>query len=298
MSPSRILAIGELLWDVFPNGPRFGGAPANFACAVAALGAATVEVELASAVGRDDLGAQALELLARHGVRSTLTRVNAQPTGRVDVTIDPAGKASYLFATDSAWDHLGWDEELATAVRKAAVICFGTLGQRSGVSRHTIRRALREAPPGCLRILDINLRTPFWNEEVIRESLSLANVIKLNDEELPVVANILGLSGSEREMLEGLRMRYSPRLIALTRGANGSLLINAEGEANERAGLPVTIADTVGAGDSFTAVLAIGLARGLPLEVTHRRAAEVAAYVCTQPGGAPILPMELRMDGD
>lgn len=291
MKPTRIMAIGEVLWDVFPDGAKFGGAPANFACAVAELCPGDEVVsEIVSAVGRDELGTRALAILREHGVDASRVAVNDFPTGRVDVTLDTEGKASYVFAIDSAWDHLEWYGELAQAAKRADVICFGTLGQRAQQSREIIRRVLSSAGPDCLKILDINLRTPFWDEEVLRESLALANVIKLNDEELPIVASVLGINGTESELPFRLMERYSPRLLALTRGSNGSLLINNQGQKSEMPGIQVEIADTVGAGDSFTAVLALGLCRGWALEQINRKAIDVAAYVCTQPGGAPRLP--------
>jgi fructokinase len=146
-----------------------------------------------------------------------------------------------------------------------------------------------------LRILDINLRSPYWDREVIADSLALANVLKLNEEELPRVAGAVGLSGPEDDILRGLVSEYALRLVALTRGANGSVLLTATGERSESPGARVEVADTVGAGDAFTAVLALGLTHGLSLDTTHRWATAVAAFVCTKPGGTPTFPPELRL---
>ncbi len=295
MTPKTILPLGEVLWDVFPDGPRFGGAPANFACAAAELGRERVRVALASAVGRDELGDRARRTLEERGVDLARLETSDHPTGRVDVELDAAGRASYTFLADTAWDHLAWSEALAAAAGRADVICFGTLGQRSVASQQAIHRAVASASADCLRVLDINLRPPYWDRDVVLESLPLANVLKLNDEELPILAGLLDLSGPEDDILRAILGRYSFHLIALTRGANGSLLQRADGERSELPGVAVTVVDTVGAGDSFTAALALGLSHEMPLGAIHRWAADVAAFVCTQAGGTPAFPPRLRL---
>ena len=295
---TTVLALGEVLWDVFPDGPRFGGAPANFACACAGLGGERVRVSLASAVGRDDLGEQARRRLTEHGVgTSHLAAVEAE-TGQVRVTLDAAGKASYRFIDNPAWDHIPATAGLLDAAAAADVICYGTLGQWANPSRDAIRAAVRAASPDALRILDINLRPPFWTPEVVRDSLPLANVLKLNDEELPTLAGLLGLSGTVEEVLQAVLTRYSYRLVALTRGENGAVLLDDRGGRSETAGVRVRVADTVGAGDAFAAAVALGVARGLPLAEVNRRATEVAAFVCTQPGGTPAFPERYRLTAD
>lgn len=295
MPPKTILALGEVLWDVFPDGPRFGGAPANFACACAELGRQRVNVSLASAVGNDDLGRHARQRLAEHGVGTTHLTTSDQPTGQVLVTLDADGKASYRFIENPAWDHVTLTPGLLEAARTTDVVCFGTLGQWATTSRDTIRSAVQSVSSNGLRILDINLRTPFWTREVVLESLALANVVKLNDEELPIVGELLGVTGSPDEVLRAIVTRHSPRLIALTRGANGSVLLTANGERSESPGVRIEVVDTVGAGDAFTAALALGLIHGLPLGEMHRWATDVAAFVCTQPGGTPTMPDHLRL---
>ena len=293
--PKMVLALGEVLWDVFPNGPRFGGAPANFACCVAELGQERVSVALASAVGNDDLGRQASRTLQELGVATKHVASCPIPTGQVLVQLDAEGRASYSFVDNPAWDHVLWKSELATAARAADIVYFGTLGQRSETSRQTIQKAVQVTSLNCLRIVDINLRPPFWNRDVIVQSLTLANVLKLNDEELPMVAEMLDATGTDEEILRGIMNKYSLRAIALTRGANGSLLLSHTGERSHVPGVIISVVDTVGAGDSFTAALALGLSHGLPLEVINRWATDVAAFVCTQAGGTPRIPAELRL---
>lgn len=290
-----ILALGEVLWDVFPDGPRFGGAPANFACACAELGGGSVRAVLGSAVGRDQLGNEARRRLGEHGVDTALVTTVAAETGQVLVSLDAAGKASYRFIDDPAWDHLTATPELLNTAGQADVICFGTLGQRAPESRDTIRAAVNATRPDALRILDINLRAPHWTADVLLDSLPLANVVKLNDEELPLVAGVLGIQGDETALLDQLRTRFNLKLVALTRGANGSLLLAADGTRSDLAGVPVAVVDTVGAGDAFTAALALGLAFGHPFAVTHRWAADTAAFVCTQPGGTPAFPTRFHL---
>ncbi len=290
-----IVGLGEVLWDMFPAGPRFGGAPANFACSVAGLAPGPCSTCLVSAVGQDELGREALRELAEHGVDAACVGRLEQQTGQVLVNVDPAGHASYEFAANTAWDNLSWSEELQELAHRTGAVCFGTLGQRSSASRDVVRRFLQSTPGDCLRVFDINLRSPFWTESIIRESLPLARVLKCNDAELPILATMLGFSGSDDEILRALVSRFSLQLAALTRGAGGSLLVDHAGDLSELRGVPTTVVDTVGAGDSFTAALTLGLTFGVPLSIMHGWASRVAAYVCGQSGATPEMPEELRM---
>lgn len=290
-----VIGLGEILWDVFPDGARFGGAPANFACSAAGLAGGAARVSMAGAVGSDDLGRKAVAEFAARGVDVSAVAILREPTGRVDVTVDKAGHASYVFAPDCAWDGLPWSDSLGGLAAGASAVCYGTLGSRGATSRATIRRFLAEVPPPALRILDINLRPPFWNVEVIQESIALANVVKCNDDELPVLAGILGLSGGPEAILRQLVDRHALRLAALTRGANGSLLVAADGATSDLPGTPIDVVDTVGAGDAFTAAATLGLLAGWPLERLHAHAERVAAFVCTRAGGTPPIPDDLRI---
>ena len=282
-----IVGLGEILWDVFPDGPRFGGAPANFACHVAALGG---DSQIVSAVGRDKLGEKALtELHNRRVGTRCVHRHEERPTGIVTVSLDDDGHASYEFAADTAWDALPWSEELARLAERTAAVSFGTLGQRSECSRETVRRFVAATPSTALRIFDVNLRPPFVSDAVILESLALANVLKLNDEELPALAALCAWTGPDVEIMQKLADRFRLRAVALTRGAGGAVLLRG-GQASEHPGIETHVVDTVGAGDAYTAVLTLGLLQRRNLDAINRGACQVAAFVCSQSGATPQLP--------
>ena len=282
-TPPRIVAIGETLWDLLPDGAVWGGAPGNVACHAAGLGAAGVIV---SRVGRDDLGDRGIATLESLGVDCRhMQRDAARPTGTVAVSLSPAGDASFEFAADVAWDHLAWEPALAALAADAGAVCFGTLGQRSEISRLTIRRFLAAARG--IRVFDVNLRQHFHSPDLIRESLALADVLKLNDEELPVVAAACGIAAADPvAALRELAARHSLRLAALTRAASGSVLV-AAGQTSLQPARATTIVDTVGAGDAFTAAVIVGLLRDDPLEAIHDHAARLAAVVCGYRGATP-----------
>ena len=288
-----VVGLGEVLWDLFDDGPRFGGAPANFACSVAELGRNQFEVVLASAVGNDELGDLAIAALDEHQVNSQAVARLDYTTGQVDVKLDARGHASYTFASNTAWDHLTWDQELEVLASRTNVVCFGTLAQRSYKSRKTIRQFVASTPDACLRMLDINLRAPYWTPDVILQSLEIANALKLNDSELGAMTSLLQLKGSDEAKLEQIMKRFSLEVIALTRGSKGSLLLLDSGERSDLAVQSVDVVDTVGVGDAFTATLTLGFLKGYPLDTVHRWANDVAAFVCTQPGGTPRLPSSL-----
>ena len=287
-----IVGIGEVLWDVYPDAAHFGGAPANFACHAASLGA---ESWMVSAVGTDELGDRALNSLRERSVEcGHVARDPRHATGRVLVTLNAAGQASYEIAADTPWDHLVWSDELAALAARCDAVCFGTLGQRSCVSRETIRRFVEVTPRSAVRVFDVNLRQCFYDKETIDASLQIATALKLNDEELPIVAELCGIRATTpREMLIELMSRYDLRFAALTRGPLGSLLVSTN-EENECPAPPADAVDTVGAGDAFTATLVCGFLRGFPLEAINRHANAVASYVCSQNGATPPLSEELR----
>ena len=291
---TTVIGIGEILWDVFPDGPRFGGAPANFACSVAELARERIHVYTAGGVGADDLGGRAIEALHLHGVDTSCVAMVDRPTGQVLVELDAAGGASYAFAANAAWDNFAWSEELQKLAARADAVCFSTLGQRSGISRQTIQQFLRATPAKCLRVLDINLRPPFWNEAVVLQSLQLANVLKVNDAELSVLADVLGWRGADHELLQQLVDRFSLQVVALTRGSAGALLLSESGESSDLPGQPTVVADTVGAGDSFAAALVVGLLSGLPLATINAWGNRVAAFVSSHPGATPHFPDHLK----
>jgi fructokinase len=289
-----VVGVGEILWDVFPDGPRFGGAPANFACHVAELDTTAIDVHVASAVGRDELGRRAIELLQSRHVGTGCVATRDRPTGSVLVQLDAAGHASYTFAADTAWDNIPWSDELHRLATSADAVCFGTLSQRSETSRRTIQRFVAATRPDSLRILDVNLRSPFWTKEVVLQSLELANVLKLNETELAAVADMLGWNGADDELLQQFLDGFGLHAVALTRGPRGAMLMNASGDCSDLPGQPVTVADTVGAGDAYTAALALGLLRDLPIATINAWGIRVAGFVCSQPGATPRLPVHLR----
>lgn len=287
----RILAVGEVLWDLLPEGPQLGGAPANFAVHAHALGG---NAALISRIGDDALGAEILKRFREAGLPTELIqREEVHDTGTVHVELSPTGQPRYHIIGDVAWDHIGATDRVLEAAASAAVICFGTLAQRTTPARDAIQTIVRTTPETAWRICDINLREPFVSEEVIRGSLAIANVLKLNDGELPVVAELYGVTGDgPQEILPELAKQAGLRVIALTCGSAGSVLWK-DGEISEHPGAKVTVQDTIGAGDAFTAVLALGLIEEWSLEIINDRANRVAAYVCSHSGATPPLPPDL-----
>lgn len=286
-----VIGIGELLWDVLPSGPRMGGAPANFACHAQALGASGAVI---SSVGADDLGERLLFNLNELGVSTAgLWKDGEAPTGTVDVALGRDGQPHFTIRDRVAWDRIVVHAPALQMMSQASAVCFGTLSQRAESSRQSIRELLRATRPAALRVFDANLRQHFYSRELIHESLGLANVMKLSDSELPVVAELLGLHGSVHEQLAALRERYGLRMIAYTRGAHGSLLWDGS-EWSEHPGLPTQVKDTIGAGDSFTAAATLGLLQGWPLEEISATANAVAAHVCSCEGAIPPMPAVLR----
>ena len=286
-----VVGAGEVLWDVFPDSEHFGGAPTNVALHAAALGA---EAWLVSAVGRDARGETALARLERGGVQRAAVAVLADhPTGIVRVSLDSAGQPGYAIASGSAWDHIPWSAIIAQVAERADAICFGSLAQRAPLSRATIRRAVAATRRSAWRLFDVNLRQPYDDAGVVTASLELANAVKLNDEELPVVAGMCGLgTAPQADQLKALCDRFELRLAALTRGAGGAMLVTPD-DFSEVAAPRTTVADTVGAGDAFTATLLVGMLAGRALNEVNERANAVAAYVCSQPGATPPIPAEL-----
>jgi len=287
----RVIGIGELLWDMLPSGPRMGGAPANFACHANALGA---QAAVISRVGADESGAGLVEQLQALGVSTAGITVDPwSPTGTVEVELSPDGQPHFTICTGVAWDQIEVTPELVRLAAAADAICFGSLGQRSAASREAIRQLVAATPAHALRVFDVNLRQDYFDAEGIAASLDLANVCKLSDSELPVVAGLLGLAGDTRAQIEGLIARHELRLVAYTRGAQGSVLTDGN-EWCECQGLPTVVKDTIGAGDSFTCAVAMGRLQGWPLERISATANQIAAFVCSRDGAVPELPPALR----
>jgi len=244
---------------------------------------------MASAVGTDVLGDKAMDALIEHGVQVSAVARGSRPTGQVHVKLDAQRHASYEFEPDAAWDHLEWSTELANLANRTDVVCFGTLGQRSKTSRATIHRFLSAMPSKAWRILDINVRRPFISDEIIVDSLKHANILKLNDEELPVLARLFDLTGSPVSMIQQLTRRFSFQIVALTRGSEGAILVRGN-EVSDEPGVETNVIDTVGAGDAFTAAFALGLIQNRDLQWINRKGCELAAFVCSQRGATPTIP--------
>lgn len=361
-----VVGIGELLWDVLPSGKQLGGAPANFACHVSQMGLDGVVV---SAIGRDALGDEALAALEGRGLRCRIARV-AHPTGTVQVSLDAAGVPHYDICTGVAWDNIPFTAELAALSASARAVCFGSLAQRSPVSRDTIFRFLSATPADCLKVFDINLRQHFYSPEILDRSLRLADILKINDEEIHSLTSLLAPSASPDTFISSspaaftspahpvspaspsspaaltspvhpvspaspsspaapaspvssalsvsqvfpdslslpqnslagsadlqrlgwwIKKQFSLKMVVLTCGAEGSYVFH-DGGVSFQSSPKVEVVDTVGAGDSFTAAFVASLLRGCSVSDAHRRASEVAAYVCTRPGATPPLPPSL-----
>jgi fructokinase len=289
-SKFQILGLGEVLWDLLPKGRQLGGAPSNFAYHARALGA---NASLISRVGGDDLGREALQRLRQLGLPTDLVQIDpTHPTGAASVEVDPAGQPHFVIHENVAWD---WLEETAVArqaVLAADALCFGTLAQRNRTTRNTLRALIATAPPTSLRIFDVNLRGDYFSTALIRESLALANALKLSDAELPQIASMLGLSGNTRDITARLAADFALRAVACTRGNHGSVLWH-DGEWSEHPGIPAQVKDTVGAGDSFTAAMTLGLLLGWDLDHVNRCANEVASFVASSEGATPRIPERL-----
>ena len=285
-----IVGLGEVLWDLFPDGKQLGGAPANFAWHAQCLGAAGAVV---SAVGDDELGREILARLdAMHLDRSRVALDAKHPTGTVTVAIDESGKPHYTINEQVAWDYIPADDGVLGLARRADAVCFGSLAQRASVSRATIRAFLAAVRPQCIRLFDINLRKPFIDRQAIVESLGLTDVLKLSDDELPVLAGLLGLPGAETEFLAAILDRFGLDMVILTKGRHGSRLRTPLADRS-RGGVETVVADTVGAGDSFNAAVVIGLLAGHDIERISDCANRLAAFVCSQKGATPRPPAAL-----
>lgn len=287
--------IGELLWDVLPGSEELGGAPVNFAYHVNALGATGIPI---STIGSDVRGERALRELQTKGVKtSAISFSNLYPTGFVDVHVDNAGVATYRFPDNVAWDYLSINNAARELHNDLDAVCFGSLAQRSDQSHQVIQTYLKGLKAGTLKIYDVNLRQNFYSLRVVDESLSQADIVKLNDEELSILTELLGIRSAEKSALETLLKRYSLEMVILTRGSKGSLIMTGE-ELSEQQGAKIEVVDTIGAGDSFTAAVTIGYLQQRALADIHARANELAAFVCSSRGAMVRLPDRMVMIRD
>ena len=291
MNKRYVVGLGEVLWDVLPEGKKLGGAPANFAYhAGQFLGMGnTIAV---SALGNDKLADETIAALEEHNLNCLLPRV-PYPTGTVQVQLDEQGIPTYDIKENVAWDNIPFDDDIAQVARNCRAVCFGSLAQRNVVSRETIQQFLDATPADCLKIFDINLRQQFYTQDIIRESLQRCNILKINDEELVLIGRMFGYPGLDIENKCWLILgKYDLDMLVLTCGTNGSYVFTP-GHVSYQETPKVKVADTVGAGDSFTGSFVGSILNGKTVPEAHRTAVQVSAYVCTQNGAMPTLPAEL-----
>jgi fructokinase len=274
-----IVGLGEVLWDLLPSGKQLGGAPTNFAYITTILGDRGI---VASRLGDDELGHKAAARLKKLGVKTSYLQIDARyPTGTVGVQLDPGGQPRFTIHKNVAWDFLEWTESWKNLAREADAVCFGTLAQRSGQSRRTIAKFLRGTRG--IRVFDVNLRQDFYSAETLRGSISMATIIKMNHDELPVVLKLLT---RKKELSAARLLEFGPKLICVTRGSRGSLLVTETG-TDEHPGFSVRVRDAIGAGDAFTAGLVHEYLRGASLEKMNDTANRIASWVASRVGGTP-----------
>ena len=284
-----VAGIGELLWDVLPSGKQLGGAPCNFVFHAIQSGCDGYAI---SAIGKDGLGAELKQNLHELGLSNQYVQENEFPTSTVTVALDENGNPDYIIHENIAWDHISWNEDLEKLAKELDAVCFGSLAQRSHESEQSVKSFLAATRPSCLKVFDINLRQNFFSKELIINSLKLSDILKLNEVELPVVSGYLGLNGNPELQLDQILRHFNLKYVVYTLGSKGSIIISDK--ERSYAEVPkVQIADTVGAGDSFTAIFIAGILKGVPLKKIHNRATEIAAYVCTQKGATPRLTMKI-----
>lgn len=276
-----------MLWDLLPTGPQLGGAPANFAYVCHLLGDEGV---VASRVGPDDLGANAVNRLRQLGLSSACVQLDQNyPTGTIRVTFGDDGEPRYEGTHDAAWDHLEWTPEWNEMAGTADAVGFGTLAQRSPTSRETIRTFLNNTRPDAFRLFDVNLRHSHFTPELLRESLDLANAVKLNETEMPRMNDLLGVgSRHAHAFAHRLIQVFDLQLVAITRGAHGSVMVTPD-DVVDHPGIPAEVVDTVGAGDAFGAAMTHQFLRGRPLEEISQFANRVGSWMATQRGATPEL---------
>ncbi len=286
-----VVGMGEALWDVLPEGKKIGGAPANFAYHVSQFGLPSCVV---SAVGEDTLGKEITENFTSKGLNQLIAEV-PYPTGTVQVEIDQAGVPQYEIKENVAWDNIPYTSELEDLAKKTKAVCFGSLAQRNVVSRNTINSFLDAMPrtEDSLVVFDVNLRQGFYNKEILCNSMKRCNILKINDEELVTVSRMFGYPGIDlQDKCWILLGKYNLKMLILTCGINGSYVFTP-GNVSFQPTPKVEVADTVGAGDSFTAAFIASILKGKSVQEAHSRAVRTSAYVCTKKGAMPILPPEL-----
>jgi len=289
MKKKTVIGVGEVLFDIFPSGRKMGGAPVNFAFHVSQLG---LEALAVSAVGKDELGDEIVSVLNEKKLGNIIQR-NDLPTGTVMVELNDKGVPNFTIVQNVAWDELKPCEELVKAASDCSAICFGSLAQRSLSTRNAIRQMIDNAPEDALIIFDVNIRQHFYSKELIEASMRVSNILKINDDEYKLMAEMFALSENFEEGCNKLLEDYGLKLVILTCGPGGSWIFSPDEKSFETSP-DVKVADTVGAGDAFTAAFCASLLKGENLKTAHIKASAVAAFVCSQFGAMPLLPNELK----
>ena len=282
----KVVGLGEVLWDLLPDRTCLGGAPANFAYITTLMGDQGI---VASRVGEDSRGLDALRRMEELGLNIDYVQTDPQhPTGTVAVELDAKRIARFEIAHPVAWDSLAWTPDWQTLAAKADAVCFGSLAQRSDESRATIRRFLRATRPNAIKVFDVNLRQSFYSFDVLAESMKLADIVKLNDEELPKIMKLAKASNHKDQLSSAqfLIRTYDLKMVCITRGGSGSLLVR-DADWGEHPGFRVSVADTVGSGDAFTAGLVHEYLQGAPLDLMNEVANLVGAWVTSEVGAMP-----------
>lgn len=303
---NKVVGMGEALWDCLPDGRKLGGAPANFAYHVSQFG---LEGCVVSAVGADLLGREITDIFTEKRLAWNIPTVE-YPTGTVQVCLDCNGIPQYDIKENVAWDNIPYTPALAELAKETAAVCWGSLAQRNEVSRNTINKFLdaMTATENTLKVFDINLRQGFYTKDIIEQSLQKCNILKINDEELVAISRLFGgfePSAEEnpedifcgldfKERCMAILKKYDLKMLILTCGVNGSYVFTPNGEISFQGTPKVTVADTVGAGDSFTATFVASLLLGKSVKEAHERAVKVSAFVCTQNGAMPVIPEEMK----
>jgi fructokinase len=291
MDKRYVVGLGEVLWDVLPEGKKLGGAPANFAYHAGQFLGMDNTIAI-SALGSDKLADETIEALNEHQLNYMLPRV-PYPTGTVQVQLDEQGVPTYDIKENVAWDNIPFDNDIAKIACNCRAVCFGSLAQRNVVSRETIKKFLEATPADCMKIFDINLRQQFYTKEVICQSLKHCNVLKINDEELVLIGRMFDYPGLDMENKCWLILgKYDLDMLVLTCGTNGSYVFTP-GQMSFQETPDVKVADTVGAGDSFTGSFVGSILNGKSVPEAHHTAVQVSAYVCTQNGAMPEYKDEL-----
>ncbi|MCL4386335.1 MAG: carbohydrate kinase [Actinobacteria bacterium] len=289
----KILGVGEILWDVFPNSKKLGGAPTNFAYHVCALGHEGIIV---SRIGNDDYGREIIKQLINLGLITDYVQIDSErETGIVEVRIDEKNQPHYIIKEDVAWDFIQWDSKFDSLLETADAICFGTLAQRSKVSRNTILNLLEKINKNALKVYDINLRQSFYSKNIIIDALKLSDILKLNSEEIEIIRELLNINTKydEKEICKFLINSFDLDLICLTKGEDGSILISEQSSYHSPS-YPYKVADRVGAGDAFTAAVIVNYLKSEPIDAISVKANKLASWVTSKNGGTPVYDFEIK----